>query len=398
MDGPGEPMMEATMQNFSMNKSSNITASYGGPPRQYTDQQAVYFFIHAYVLPIIVFSGLIGNSLSSYLPIIVFSGLIGNSLSSYAFMEKGLRNISSSVYVQAVLISDTGVLISLLFVWLEVLGYRFNHLPHLCQFLVYWGYICTFLSVWLVVCITVENYITICHPAKIRSMCTVRRATMVTTSLAFLAMLAYMVSIFTTTVQIYHVGGKTIPMCLPSPELLEIASMVAYIDTFITLLIPLILITLMLIAISLAICRSIRIKRKRSALKSSKNKMKMSTIPQVRVAKMLGVLSATFLFLNAPSHITRLYLSFRPSASSSGVSYNEGFVQLALQFVYYTNFSIKFLLFFVCSRNFRKSFTRYCKPSCLKTHEKYSSVNCETTEIDTITNGIENRDRSVDDN
>ncbi|OWF49676.1 neuropeptides capa receptor-like [Mizuhopecten yessoensis] len=375
MDGSGETVMDLAVRNFSLNESSNITAGFGGPPRHYRDQQAVYYFIHAYVLPIIV-----------------FSGLMGNSLSSYAFLEKGLRNISSSVYVQAVLISDTGVLISLLFVWLEVLGYRFNHMPNLCQFLVYWGYICTFLSVWLVVCITVENYVTICHPARIRSMCTVRRATMVTTSLAFFAMVAYLVSFFTTTVQVYKVGGRNIPMCLPSPELRDIASMVAYIDTFITLLIPLILITLMLVAISLAICRSIQNKRKRSALKSSKSKMKMSTIPQVRVAKMLGVLSATFLLLNAPSHITRLYLSFRPSASSS-VTFREAFVQLALQFLYYSNFSVKFLLFFICSRNFRKSFSRYCKPACLTTSEKYSTVNCETTEIDNIPNGVEIKDR-----
>jgi len=232
------------------------------------------------------------NLYTYILPVIVFAGLLGNTLSSYTFLGKGLRNISSTVYVQAVLISDTGVLLSLLFVWLEVLGYRYNHMPHLCQFSVYWAYICTFLSVWYVVCITVENYITICHPTQIQTMCTVRRATIVTTCLAVFSMSAYLVSIFTTRVQRYFANGKNVPMCTPSPE--HIASMVSYIDSFVTLLIPMVLITLMMIAISLSIIRSLRKKRKRSAL-PSKNKTKLASIPQVRVAKMLYILVITFL-------------------------------------------------------------------------------------------------------
>jgi hypothetical protein len=54
------------------------------------------------------------------LPCIILSGLLGNLASFLVFLGRDLRKLSSSIYVIASLTSDTGVLINLLFVWLEV--------------------------------------------------------------------------------------------------------------------------------------------------------------------------------------------------------------------------------------------------------------------------------------
>lgn len=64
---------------------------------------------------------LIANGIMKYvLPLIIITGLIGNTVSILVFLNRELRRLSSSIYVLAVLMSDMGLLVGLLFVWLEV--------------------------------------------------------------------------------------------------------------------------------------------------------------------------------------------------------------------------------------------------------------------------------------
>ncbi|XP_062566568.1 neuropeptides capa receptor-like isoform X2 [Saccostrea cucullata] len=319
-----------TEPNYSCNASNCF------PRGTMNNTQSIYRFLQVYVLPVIV-----------------FSGLIGNTLSACAFLVKELRRISSTVYVIAVLTADNGVLISLLFVWLEVLGFRFNHEEGMCQFQVYWSYICTFLSIWFVVCITVENYITICHPTRITSMCTVRRAVITTTSLLGFALSFYSVFIVTTTVNVHSFGERLVKMCEIGSKFTKLVVLFVNADTAITFIIPLVLIMFMLIAISLSVIKSVQLKKKRCLNQKNSNNNRAKSIPQVRVAKMLYILSLTFVILSVPSHALRTYISFGPD--SLKVSEQIILIHAVLQFVYYTNFSIKFILFACCSKNFRKS-------------------------------------------
>ena len=153
----------------------------------------------------------------------------------------------------------------LTYVCLDGASWYSNHNENgICQFLVYWSYICSFLSVWFVVCITVENYVTICHPTRIKTMCTVRRATIVTVFLVAFACTAYLPSIFSTHVVTIHMNGKDYKVCTPSQALRQVVKLLIYGDSIVTLIIPLALIFLMLLAISLAILKSVRQRRRRS--------------------------------------------------------------------------------------------------------------------------------------
>ena len=86
---------------------------------------------------------------------------------------------------------------------MQVLGIRLNHEEGACQFLVFLTYACSFLSVWYTVCITVENYIAICHPSKVRTLCTRKRATVVVCVLAVGTLPLYILSAAAT--------GKSLP-------------------------------------------------------------------------------------------------------------------------------------------------------------------------------------------
>ncbi|ESO98950.1 hypothetical protein LOTGIDRAFT_114048 [Lottia gigantea] len=287
------------------------------------------------------------------LPAIIFVGFVANVVSIFIFFGKELRKFSSSVYVLAVLFADTGFLVSLLFVWLEVLGYGINHTVGMCQFLVYFTYVCSFLSVWYMVCITVENYITICHPTRIKDMCTQKRARIVTVTLAVGPALLYSITLFANAVRSDPQSG--LQRCDIKPDFILMNYIITYIDSILTLLVPSLAMTLLLIAIVIAIFHSLRIKRKR-IIKGSKLQKKMDKCPQVRVAKMLFALSVTYLILNIPSHVIRLYYLLRPldTSSSHQISFTEGMIHHIFLHVSYLSCSIKFFLLYAFSSNFRK--------------------------------------------
>ena len=306
------------------------------------------------------------------LPVIVFVGLIGNILAIYLITaDKQMRNVSSSVYLSSVLASDAGMLLSLFLVWLEVLGYRVNHVQAICKISPYWTYVFGYLSIWFVVCITVETFITICHPTKIKQMCTVFRARAVAIVLLVTALLLYIVSPLITEVRsvFYPTVNRHIDTCGTTPEYKKLASIVSYTDTVLTLIAPFIVIIILLTLITLAIIQSIQKKKKRSIRKAEgQTQSSTSSLPQVRVAKMLFILSVSVVLLNVPSHVFRLRSMFMEMTVLSEIG---GLIHLIFLFVSYTSFSVKFFICVACSENFRKLFVIHCCPSV----SRYQAVN-----------------------
>lgn len=308
----------------------------------------------------------LGNFLFIYfLPVIIFVGIFGNVLSLSVFLDKELRNISSSVYIMSVLITDTGTLVTLIIVWLEALSINPWYLPGMCQSFVYIGYIFAFLTEWYVVCITVENYVTLRHPTKIKTLCTVRRAVIVTLSLAVFAFSTYCVFLFLT-----HSNDG---MChhFSDDSSKNIFYIFFYIDQVVTLLLPTIVLFVLLAIIILQVLKSIKSKRRMS----QKSNKKKSSIPQVRVAKMLFVLSTSSFLQSTPDHVLKFCQTF---GQFNIESESEQIAALILAFLAYTRFSSKFFILVGFSKNFRNKILKKCHYS----KPNYEMV--EHTEISTM--------------
>ncbi|KAL8599395.1 hypothetical protein ACOMHN_064945 [Nucella lapillus] len=362
-------------------------------------------------LPYLHWTFVVAKGMITYaLPIIIVIGLVGNIASFLVFLSRDLRKLSSSVYVIAVLTSDTGLLVGLLFVWLEVLGIRLNHAEGACQFLVFLTYACSFLSVWYTVCITAENYIAICHPTRVRTLCTRKRATIVVSALAAASMPLYFLSAASTEVRVDPNTGM--PHCQrKQDDYLAAMHVFTIADSVITLLLPLLCVTSMLVAIALSILHTYRWRR--SSPGSQKHHAELMRIPQVRVAKMLFALSLSFVVMNSPSHVCRLYyMMMRGGGMVAGggggggeanlseigsgwgeegqeeedweremlrnremmrrreesmMSKEEGLVQLVLMYGSYCYYAVKFILFLTFSKNFRRSIRDSCKDGCCST-------------------------------
>lgn len=328
----------------------------------------VNYVLYVYVLPFIVFIGLVGN----------FTSIV------VIVAEKQMRNVSSSIYLMAVLAADTGMLFSLFFVWIESLGYPINHLPVVCRANVYLTYVFGFLSIWYVVCITVETFITICHPTKIKQMCTLFRARIVALVLLLTALVLYIMSPVITEVQpvTYPGVNRTFYQCKTLDKFQQHEKIVSYVDTVLTLLVPMVLLIILLTLMTLSIIQSIQRKQQRSIKRNVENGSEKGAnfkrkLPQVRVAKMLYILSLSVVVLNAPSHVLRLKFMFTQTKQLGNA---EGLLFLILLFISYTSFSVKFFICIACSKNFRKLFLNIC---CRYGRLRYRSVPQQTMETAT---------------
>lgn len=72
-----------------------------------------------------------------YTPALVLLGTVGNTLSVFVFFSTKLRKLSSSYYLSALAISDTGFLVALFITWLNLIDVGFFNMSGVCQLTVY---------------------------------------------------------------------------------------------------------------------------------------------------------------------------------------------------------------------------------------------------------------------
>ncbi|CAL8068528.1 unnamed protein product [Orchesella dallaii] len=123
-----------------------------------------------------------------FFPIVVFIGVLGNSVTIYVFTRKPMPS-STNVYLTALAVAD---IVYLVFSF----SMSWRHFPLMNTVWLYWWYSPVGLwitdasgsaSVWLTVSFTVERYIAVCHPIKRKIYCTEERA-------LYVSVTAYMIS------------------------------------------------------------------------------------------------------------------------------------------------------------------------------------------------------------
>lgn len=248
-------------------------------------------------------------------PVIVILGFVGNGVSVYVFFATKLRKSSSSYYLAALAISDNLFLLSVLFVWLPMIEVDFYNKPGMCQVITYLSGTCSFLSVWLVFAFTVERFVAVRYPLLRQSVCTVSRAKNTVVVLVALSMILYFPHTVLATVR---PTMNNCTMCTFDSQWQQFLNLFNYIDTFITFIAPVVVITVLNICISrtiwkLSSVRSRLTHRTPAALlqmrriqfpRSSRQRKNATT--QNKITKMLLVVSTVCLCLHLPSYVVRI--------------------------------------------------------------------------------------------
>ncbi|XP_057671702.1 neuropeptides capa receptor [Diorhabda carinulata] len=170
-----------------------------------------------------------------YLPVIIISGFIGNFLSCLVLLCTQLKLRSSSYYLAALSMADSGYLFCL-FCYSKNVFNLYNK-RGFCQIFIYLTYVFSFISVWLIVAFTVERFIAVKYPLKKPYICTANRAKKIVIGLSVVAFILYLFAFWITDV----IDNE----CRLQPKYYDFMEIFNYLDTAGTLIIPVILIVAM---------------------------------------------------------------------------------------------------------------------------------------------------------
>lgn len=316
-----------------------------------------------------------------FLPVIIVTGFLGNTISFFVFICSRLKRISTSVYLAALSISDTGFLFCVGFGWLDAMGIHFFHRNGICQVVVFMTFVFSFTSVWYVNAFTIEMYVAVFHPSKGAKVCTPKFARKSVGVLTTFAAVFYMFAFWTAKV---HTNGGD-QKCMSTSNDRDTMMVLSILDTFLTLLLPFSMIIIMTTRLLIDISRLYKTPTDEDRNSSVKNSISDTHVDsnqsnsaehnrvsrqalkaQSKMKRMLVVVIIVFVVLNLPSHAIRVQSFFRSITESHySVTRTEVYWQHIVQILYYINFAINFVLYSVCAKSFRHAMLQLPLTACL---------------------------------
>ncbi|WAR27212.1 SSR4-like protein [Mya arenaria] len=314
-------------------------------------------------------------------PVICTAGLLGNFISFCVFLSKGMRKISSNLYLAALSGSGFGFNVVLFFQWLEFVHIPIIHMQGFCQAIVYLGYIFSFLSVWLIVCITVENYIVTFHLSKAVIYCTVFRAKVVIGILIMFSVILYSGQFWTTSViEVY----ENYTICTEVNEYAQLNRIYYFWDTITTMVLPIIITSVLIVAIlSRNLFTSQNIGGRDNSIYRRLSKKQKCL---VRITRVLLAISLTFVILSGPTHANKLRHLILTELNGAQRPYtlSDRVLQQIFQIIYYLSSCLNIVYYLIWSHNFRKEIRRLL---CLIPGQSESGIR-----------GLENRSKTKSNN
>ncbi|XP_045179092.1 neurotensin receptor type 1-like [Mercenaria mercenaria] len=336
---------------------------------------------------------------SVVIPVIAGVGLVGNTLSLMVFLSRRMRKSPCSVFQAALAIVDNTFLFGLLITWMDGECHAFLTVDLACQLLIFITYVTSFLSVWFIVGFTCERFLAIYFPLKCKYICNSFRQKVIVVVLTLTAIVLYIFTFWMFEMKQWNSSLK----CMFKTEHYKLLNIVVWIDTFLTMVIPFILITVLNALIVRAVFNSPERRESLSLRSLSSNSSSMESNErrirtrhleqrssqqpyssalqrngfghfghrsQIRVTKRLLLVSSMFLLLNLPSHIMRLH-NLIVSATSNTITITPRFFflqELTLMW-YYTTFSCNFFLYVLKGYNFKETLFHVLR--CRKSKESF---------------------------
>ncbi|KAL1506670.1 hypothetical protein ABEB36_005993 [Hypothenemus hampei] len=342
-----------------------------------------------------------------YTPMIILGGFVGNFLSFLVLSTTHLKMRSSSYYLAALALSDSGYLVTVVVIYCSVSEFfELYNIEGFCQFVTYLSSVCSFLSVWLTVAFTTERFIAVRYPLQRQYMCTISRAKTIVFSLTFIAAITQIHVLWTSGLVLH----EEIHYCSIKQDYRVLGNITNLLDTMFTCAIPTILILFMNVVIAHSVFKSRnilmqgtqederlssdrvrfhhvssqssdstrnsdpeystssrRLKNDHYSLRRNRSTRPTSLQIQHNINKMLLVISSVFITLNFPSYVIRamyyynLVVGIKPPHTTS-MNCAHQFAML----LFYTNFSINFLLYAVCGKSFRACLKKMLRDFCRK--------------------------------
>lgn len=283
-------------------------------------------------------------------PVICMTGFVGNLIAACVFTSKYLRLNSSNLYLATLSCCTCVYMMSVLLVWLEVVGMPIIHQDGICQLVVFVTFVCSFLTVWLVAVITFEHYVIVHHISAARFVCQRRKAKILVSCLILSSVVLYSMSLWSTRVE----KKFNMMVCTPGSDKRALLTQVIFhIDMVATLLLPGIITVALICA---CVSRHLLWKDfKVSCCRHQRNgRISRRERSLLRIARALLMISLSHVLFSSPCFIFRLKYQISTLMTGEDSSlYKDVFVNQILQTLYYLSFTANVLIYVAFCANFR---------------------------------------------
>ncbi|XP_074657215.1 putative G-protein coupled receptor 139 [Tubulanus polymorphus] len=248
-------------------------------------------------------------------PLIIIIGLVGNSISLNVFTSKRMKRHSASCSYYLAALSAADLLVLIVYVLVEWLKSGLPDLPgnlHLgivdvkgaCHIFLYLSYVVRFMSVWLLVIFTFERYIGVCKPLQKKKICTRKSARRIISGLFLLAL---SVSIFRPLMSgVYEVlPDSGVYRCVMSPNLHLASFLLDSIYGICVTLIPFIIVLVFNMMIVRKLFRRTRRHNRFQGFISQEGRIR------VEFTVILLAISTCFITLNSPYFVAMCYQRYQ---------------------------------------------------------------------------------------
>ena len=214
------------------------------------------------------------------------------------------------------------------------------------------------------VAFTSERYVVVAYPLKRSQYNSASRARYVIFLLTLLAILLYSSSLWTSGIERTDaqltISSIHETRCVTLRHWIKFTRQMNILDFFLTFIIPFFTILTLNILIILKSGHYDRLLERHYVQPSTyvlhhllEHRLRRSKYHR-RITKMLLIISSTFLLLNTPMHLLKIYyLFFAHDEVYDEKNFVESGVEMITFYLFYTNFSINFFLYSLCGKNFR---------------------------------------------
>ena len=297
--------------------------------------------------------------------IILIVGLLGNLATLLVMQRKGINKTPVSVYMSALAVTDTLVLIlDFLNNWLSLtlnIGLLSNH--HFCLFHRYVFTVCYTYSSWLLATLTFERFLAVTFPLTAKVVCTVKHALV---TIIVEPIILFVVSSY--NLWAWEVNEKGKCTTTASPKMAFFINHVApWMRYSLYSFIPIILIFFFNISITIQLFRahSHRVAMTGETVKASSHNERKITI-------MVLTVSFVFLLLTAP--VAFWYIIVFAAEEFTVQGPKAVFIETVIIMFGLCNYAVNFFLYILSSRSFRQEFMTMIKCKApLEVHNVHSA-------------------------
>ena len=302
------------------------------------DEYAAYIYWLAEIIFVSVF------------PVILIVGLTGNALSLAVMQTKELRRSPVSVFMSALAVADSLVLLlDFLNNWLKMVPNVFllNSSVGFCKFHRWFFDVMYTYAAWLVMALAIERFIVVWFPLKAKTICTRKAAVFGVIFMPIFISLTYLYSLFA-----WHVDEDQ--TCNLVPRFIWYMSNVhPWLTAVLYSYFPVIVLIICTAGITVQL---VKMKRQQEQIANKKDKESSDMHKEYRVAITVVAVCVTFFFLTVP--LTLYYVL----AFNLGQYVYQGpemaLIETFILIIGLSNHAINFFLYVITSEKFRRELRR----------------------------------------